>query len=130
MLRRFPGDPLTRVPVVAAGVALTWVWFRLAADAVRPPVCHRLVALSWAAGGALAVAAALRSPLGPGWAVPVAIGSTLGATLPMLPAAERGERALGDGAAELAVTRPGVWLVAGVVAGALFVGVFGPGVSL
>lgn len=157
VLRRFEPQVPLRLLAAAAGAAMT-VWAtRTAARALRPLISSlpaerrttltlRLVRTCWLAGTAAAVAAALLSPLGLGWALFIATGSTLGCTWPMLLAARRaaeGDRAgprtddggleqagqgADDGPVELVGAHRG-WIAAGVVVAAVFVFVFGPGID-
>lgn len=82
----------------------------------------------WAAGVLVAFAASLFSPLTLLWAVPIAVSSSAITTLPLLFIAMRvgGEPVPG---APLRVERSWGVIVAGVMAGAALVGVFGPGVA-
>ncbi|MDX1493625.1 MAG: hypothetical protein R3253_06185 [Longimicrobiales bacterium] len=90
---------------------------------------ERLVRVAWGAGGSIAVVAALFSPLALSWALPIAAGSTLGTTWPMLPAADRVGQHPVPGA-PLSVSRSWTIIVLGAVVGMVLAGVFGPGVDL
>lgn len=90
---------------------------------------RRLVRLAWASGGAVALAASLVSPHELGRSVPIAVGSTLGATWPILPAAGRvGEQPVPG--APLNVPRSWPLVGIGALAGIVFVAVLGPGLRL
>jgi len=90
---------------------------------------RRIVRGAWATGGAVAVCASLLSPLALSWAVPIAVGSTLGTTWPLLPASARvGEHPVPG--APLRVPRSLPVIVAGALAALLLVGLFGPGIRL
>jgi hypothetical protein len=94
---------------------------------LRERVARRIVTTAWVVGGATAIAASLLSPLALTWSVPIAAGSTLGTTLPMLPAAERVAEHPVPGQ-PLHVGRSRWVLLAGGMAAAVFVLVFGPGI--
>jgi len=134
ILRSFPWHTALRVVFVAIGVVATLRCFRLvrrlAAGAVPGLAAGwgaPLVRIAWLAAGTLAVAAALLSPLGWRWAIPLSIGSTLGTTWPMLIAARAAAReAAPDDGATLRASP--AWIAAGCVTAAVFVFVFGPGV--
>lgn len=86
----------------------------------------RIVRTAWLSGGLVALLTSLLSPLGVVWAVPVAAGSTLGVTWPLLPAAGKvGEHPVPG--APLRLGRSSWLIVAGALAGLVFVTVFGPG---
>lgn len=88
----------------------------------------RIVRTAWLGGGLVALLASLSSPLS-GWAVPIALASTLGTTWPLLPAAGKvGEHPVPG--APLRLRRSPWLIVSGVLAGLLLVAVFGPGVRL
>lgn len=88
----------------------------------------RIVRTAWLGGGLVALLASLPSPLS-GWAVPIALASTLGTTWPLLPAARKvGEHPVPG--APLRLRRSPWLIVSGVLAGLLLVAVFGPGVRL
>lgn len=88
-----------------------------------------LVRVAWAAGGSVAMVASLLSPLALIWALPIAAGSTLGTTWPILPAADRvGEHPVPG--KPLSVPRSWPLIVLGAAAGVVLLGVFGPGILL
>lgn len=89
----------------------------------------RIVRTVWLSGGLVALLASLLSPLGMAWAVPVAAGSTLGATWPLLPAAGKVDEHPVPGA-PLRLRRSSWLIVAGALAGLVFVAVFGSGAGL
>lgn len=89
----------------------------------------RLVRTAWLAGGAVAVAASLLSPLDLTWAVPIAAGSTLGTTWPILAAADRVAEHPVPGS-PLDLRRSISVLLGGALAGLVLVLVFGPGIRL
>jgi len=138
-----PSWPL-RLGLAAAGAALT-VWVTQAAGKRLAPFVAMLpsgeretgsLALArtcWLTGGALAVAAALWSPLGLGWALLVALGSTLGCTWPLMPAARLAARQATEPANQggrILVPMNHTWIVAGTLVAALFIFVLGPGLEL
>ncbi|MDX1646010.1 MAG: hypothetical protein R3304_02605 [Longimicrobiales bacterium] len=90
---------------------------------------RRVVRTAWLAGGGLAVAASLLSPLDAAWAVSVAVGSTFLATCPLLLAARRVREHPVPGAPLRIPRAPGL-LAMGVLAGLVLVLVFGPGIRL
>jgi hypothetical protein len=103
-----------RVVVGVVGVGLLAGWARLlgrrlellldpVADTRREHSAVRLTRTVWISGGTLALAASLFSPLGPFWAIPIALGSTLGTTWPLLPIGPRRRdmRRAGSGPARL-----------------------------
>jgi hypothetical protein len=151
VIHRFEPQVPFRLLAAAVGAGLT-VWAtRTAARTLGHLVDHlametdgtktqRLVRVCWLSGGALAVAAALFSPLGLGWALFIAVGSTLGCTWPMMVAArmatEGGKETTRDGATrQPAGSAPSLlipahrgWIAAGLLVGVVFVFVFGPGI--
>ena len=92
----------------------------------REARARRLVRTAWLSGGAVALMAAVPSILDPGWALSIAVGSTLGATWPILPAAG----SVGDHPVPgrpLRLERSPWIVAAGLLAGLVLVLIFGPG---
>ena len=139
ILSQHPAVNILRGVASAVGLALTLAWLRLVRRTlaelvgVGPPMvvvarARRIAMVSWLTGGALAAAAALMSPLGLGWALAIAVGSTMGTTWPMLAAARSVHRTPPRDGAEPGLIEPSWALVAaaGVMA-AVFVLGFGRG---
>lgn len=98
-------------------------------SADRSHRARRIARGAWLSGGAVAVVAALFSPLDTVWALSIAVGSTLGTTWPMLAAvATVGEHPVPG--APLVVERSWAVVLLGAGAGAVLVGLFGPGVHI
>jgi len=159
VIHRFEPQLPLRLLLAAVGAGLT-VWAtRTAARTLAPLVAplpaesrntrtQTLVRACWLSGGTLAVAAALFSPLGLGWALFIAVGSTLGCTWPITVAARMTTEGKAGAAGKVGARRPQAdapreagapsplipahrgWIAAGVVAGAVLVFVFGPGIVL
>lgn len=143
IFRRFSAQQPLRVVTAAVGLVVTLLWARASArllartlvgasSSERGEYALRLVRVSWASGGGLALLAATLSPLGPGWALMIAAGSSFGTTWPLLPVARmaaRIEPTQGQPGAT-AVERDRRWLAAAGLAGGAFVIVFGHGIRL
>lgn len=138
VLRRFEPHLPLRLATAAAGALLTaWV-VRTAARRLAPGLppdggedfALRLTRTCWLAGGLTAVAAALLSPLGLGWALFVAAGSTFGCTWPLMVSGRTAAAMATRGGEALRVHDSAAWITAGVAAAAVFVLVFGPGIEL
>ena len=137
VLRQYGGHSGMRMLLVAVGGALTAGWFRLTSrlstvvDTRGLTLSAEDVRASWAAGGVLAAAAAVFSPLGLAWAVPVALGSTMGTTWPMLgTVARRSGTAVARSDSVDESEGNGWWILAGLIVAVAFVVVLGPGVEL
>lgn len=140
ILRRGPYPLAGRAAVAVVGLGLVFWWVSVTARSLarmlpvaradRTARATEIARTAWVAGGTLAVLAALLSPLGLLWAVPVAIGSTFGTTWPMLLAADRAATLSGDGLAPVTLPRRIPWIAAGLAAAALFVLCLGPGLRL
>ena len=90
-----------------------------------------LTRCAWLSGGAVAVAAALWSPLGLTWAVPIAAGSTLGTTWPMMGAARlAAERRPGTDVDSPGIGPSHLWMAGGAILGLAFVGFVGRGIPV
>lgn len=134
ILRSFAWHQGLRVAFVLIGIVATLRWFQLVRNLAGGAVPGLgagwgapLVRIVWLASGALAAAAALLSPLGWRWAIPISIGSTLGTTWPMVVAARAAARgASGDGGETLRASP--AWIAAGSATALVLVLVFGPGV--
>jgi hypothetical protein len=98
------------------------------APARRVAKAKRIAFASWVSGSVAVVAAAMFSRLGPGVAVPIALGSTAGASWPILLAAYRVADFPVPGAALGVERSPRLIGIALIIVGAL-VGVFGRGLS-
>lgn len=133
--------PLRLVTALVGGVLTLW-WFRLSARwlaclvagagvEARLGTARALVASSWCTGGVLSIMAALFSPLGLAWAVPIAVGSTLGTTWPLLPAARSAaEQGCEEPVGLNGISRSWAWQLGAVAVGLVFVFGFGPGIRL
>jgi hypothetical protein len=143
ILSRFEHQLLLRIFIVIIGINVTFAWFALVSrwltrivagvpEGGRIPLARRLTLTAWLTGGALAIAAALLSPLGFPWALLIAAGSSLGTTFLMLPAA----RLADPGGRRVAPTAwdgvgPSIlWIFTGTALAAIFVFVLGPGIEL
>lgn len=145
VISQFENRWLVRLAVGAIGVGLAAWWVRrvgpllerhLAAlpRADREAAAITLTRTVWLAGGGLGLAAALSSPLGPLWAIPIGVGSTIGTTWPLLPMGRvAGGRALAapePHAATVLVPRSSWWVLVGGGAGLAFAWFFGRGIPL
>lgn len=144
VIRRFEPQAALRVGATLLGLGLTWVWWRLATSTLtelavdsassasaQTPSLEARTRLAWMTGGGLAVLAATLSPLGLGWALPIAAGSTLGTTWPMMPAArEAASRIARSGRSPAPVAASRGVVIAGALAGVLFVVFVGRGIPL
>lgn len=138
VLSRFELHLPLRLLTAAAGALLTawvvrsaarWLARGLPREGTRAAAL-RLTRTAWLAGGATAVVAALLSPLGLGWALFIATGSTLGCTWPLMVAGRRAAESTGVGDDPFGVPPSPAWIVAGVVVAAGFILLFGPGIRL
>lgn len=143
MLGQLPADPVWRGMVALVGAGLAFWWVGVAAGRLRDvlpglgtgsrsELARRMVAASWAAGGAVGIAAGALSPIDTGWGLLIGAGSTLGTTWPLFPTLDRARSTLSEGSAGPApgIERSPAWLVVGVVTGGVFVLVFGPGLRI
>lgn len=138
VIRQFPNQGPLRASLAVTGLFVAGLVWKETVPALARGVgggagpdrirrARRLTRVAWASGGAVAVLAALFSPLEPTWAIPAAVGSTFGTTWPILPAAGRvGEHPVPG--SPLDVSRSWGLLVLGGLAGLAFVAVFGPGI--
>lgn len=98
-------------------------------SARRTMRASRIVRAAWLGGGSLAVVAAMLSPLDLLWALGIGVGSTFGTTWPLLLAVDSvAEHPVPGG--PLHVPRSWMVVALGAMAGAVLVGVFGPGLHL
>lgn len=130
-----------RLAASGAGVLLSFVWFRLSsrilagmigenAHASRKGIAQKIAVTSWLAGTAVALAAAILSPLDFAWALLIATGSTMGTTWLLLPAADRAASMThiesNKPIQDAAISIPMLLLSLAVIAGFIFV--LGPGI--
>lgn len=138
VIEAFPNRGPLRASAVATSLFVVGVLWRATVESLSRLVGNgaavdrhrravRIVRTVWASGGLVSILAALFSPLALTWSVPIAAGSTLGTTWPLLPAADRVAEHPVPGA-PLTVPRSWPVIAAGALAGLVLVAVFGPGV--
>jgi hypothetical protein len=128
-----------RLPVAAAGCVVYAASVLASARALRA-LCsegivaaanvERYCALSYVAGGVVLTVGAALNPVSPWYVLTSGASTGFGAMagLMLIPSRLRDLSARGDAAAHESLELGGGWIAAGVVAVAVFVGVFGPGV--
>lgn len=142
IVSRFEAQVPLRLAFGGLGWVLTWLWWRamasellaLTVDAaehdssVATPLSR--ARLSWLSGGGLALLAATLSPLGLVWALPLAAGSTLGTTWPMLPAGRQAGRSDTASRGLPPISQSRVTEVIGGLVALAFVLIVGRGIAL
>lgn len=140
LISNLPGQLFWRAAVVLAGAALCWLSFRLSLKELRRltgsggrgarSVAWELVAPAYVAGGIITVVSALFSDLEFKWAQLQAAGGTFGLTALLLLLPLGISEAASSERHPFALPRSTVWIVAGALAGLVFVGVLGPGIAV
>jgi len=140
VLENMPNAGLMRASAAAAGLMVCAQLLKGTAitlaqlvgngrEAVRRRRAWTITGTAWIGGGAIAIGAALRSPLGLDWSLPATLIGTLAATVPLMLASRKvGERPVPGRA--LSVPASPTLMVAAALAGALLILRFGPGFTM
>lgn len=141
VLGRFQPELSLRLLTAAIGLGLGLAWYRLCARRLEPLLAGllpaerrgragKLATTSWLTGGGLALTAALFSPLGLAWALPIAAGSTLGTTWPLFLMSRAAAARVGPHGRAVPIGPSRGWSAAGAAVGLAFVALLGPGVRV